>query len=136
MMCPRKLRRRGSSMTVLDEVREEHRAAWVEAIKDFRKEHVFLLPLAVCCRVADYDTIGKQLRLQGAILVQPLTRQQVETYLDQLGEAGVGVRSALREDATLWELAEAPLLLNVMTLAYSKETAIVPFVGNTPQARP
>src|SRR5262249_11425440 len=119
----------------LDEVKEEHRAACVEAINDFRKEHGFLLPLAVCCRVADYDTIGKQLRLQGAILVQPLTRQQVETYLDQLWEAGVGVRSALREDSTLWELAEAPLLLNVMTLAYSKETAIVPFVGNTPEAR-
>src|SRR5215813_12642027 len=119
----------------LDEVKEEHRAACVEAINDFRKEHGFLLPLAVCCRVADYDTIGKQLRLQGAILVQPLTRQQVETYLDQLGEAGVGVRSALREDSTLWELAEAPLLLNVMTLAYSKEAAIVPFAGNTPEAQ-
>src|SRR5215831_395921 len=119
----------------LDEVKEEHRAACVEAFNDFRKEHGFLLPLAVCCRVADYDTIGKQLRLQGAILVQPLTRQQVETYLDQLGEAGVGVRSALREDSTLWELAEAPLLLNVMTLAYSKEAAIVPFAGNTPEAQ-
>src|SRR5215813_10371531 len=119
----------------LDEVKEERRAACVEAINDFRKEHGFLLPLAVCCRVADYDTIGKQLRLQGAILVQPLTRQQVETYLDQLGEAGVGVRSALREDSTLWELAEAPLLLNVMTLAYSKEAAIVPFAGNTPEAQ-
>src|SRR5262249_32109813 len=52
-----------------------------------------------------------------------------------LGEAGVGVRSALREDSTLWELAEAPLLLNVMTLAYSKEAAIVPFAGNTPEAQ-
>ena len=119
----------------LDEVKEEHRAACVEAINDFRKEHGFLLPLAVCCRVADYDAIGKQLRLQGAILVQPLTRQQVEIYLDQLGEAGVGVRNALREDPTLWELAEAPLLLNVMTLAYSKEADVPPFAGNTPEAR-
>src|SRR5262249_58687213 len=33
------------------------------------------------------------------------------------------------------ELAEAPLLLNVMTLAYSKEAAIVPFAGNTPEAQ-
>src|SRR5262245_57257502 len=118
----------------LDEVKEEHRAACVEAINDFRKEHGFLLPLAVCCRVADYDTIGKQLRLQGAILVQPLTRQQVETYLDQLGEAGVGVRNALREDPTLWELAKAPLLLNVMTLAYSKDADVAPFAGNSAEA--
>src|SRR5262245_50659320 len=117
----------------LDEVKEEYRAACVEAINDFRKEHGFLLPLAVCCRIADYDAIGKRLRLQGAVLVQPLAWQQVETYLDQLGEAGVGVRNALREDPMLWELAEAPLLLNVMTLAYSKEAAIVPFCGKHPR---
>ncbi len=119
----------------LDEVKEEHRAACVETINGFRMEHGFLLPLAVCCRVADYDTIGKRLRLQGAILVQPLMRQQVESYLDQLGECGIGVRNALQEDSTLWELAEAPLLLNVMTLAYSKETDVLLFAGKTPEAR-
>src|SRR5262249_18952152 len=119
----------------LDEVKEEYRAACVEAINDFRKEHGFLLPLALCCRVAVYDALRTRLRLQGAVLVQPLTRQQVEAYLDELGEAGVGLRNALRDDPTLWELAEAPLLLNVMTLAYSKEVAVVPFAGNAPEAR-
>ena len=55
----------------LDEVASEHRAACVAAINTFRQERG-LLPLVVCCRVADYEALDTRLRLQGALVVQPL----------------------------------------------------------------
>jgi hypothetical protein len=101
----------------LDEVARTHRAACVEAINGFRDQHG-LLPIAVCSRVADYEELGKQLRLQQAILVQPLTREQVTAYLKEAGRPLAGVRTALREDPQLWELLESPLLLAIVTLTY------------------
>jgi predicted NACHT family NTPase len=62
----------------LDEVAPAHRAACVEAINAFRQEHG-LLPLVVCSRSTEYEASGLQLRLQGAMVVQPLTRVQVQT---------------------------------------------------------
>jgi predicted NACHT family NTPase len=60
----------------LDEVALEHRAACVEAINVFRQHHG-LLPVVVCGRVADYETLETRLRLQGAVVVQPLMPEQV-----------------------------------------------------------
>jgi DNA polymerase III delta prime subunit len=101
----------------LDEVARTHRSACVEAINAFRDQHG-LLPIAVCSRVGDYQELGRQLRLQEAILVQPLTRAQVTAYLKEAGRPLAGVRAALREDPQLWELLESPLLLSIVTLTY------------------
>jgi TIR domain/NACHT domain len=101
----------------LDEVARAHRPACVEAINGFRDQHG-LLPIAVCSRVADYQELDAQLRLQQAVLVQPLTRAQVTAYLKEAGRPMAGVRAALREDPQLWELLESPLLLGVVSLAY------------------
>jgi NACHT domain/TIR domain len=101
----------------LDEVARAHRAACVEAINAFRDQHGFL-PVAVCSRVGDYQELGAQLRLQEAVLVQPLTRKQVTAYLKEAGRPMAGVRAALREDPPLWELLESPLLLGIVTLTY------------------
>jgi hypothetical protein len=101
----------------LDEVARSHRAACVEAINAFRDQHG-LLPLAVCSRVADYQELRTQLRLQEAILIQPLAREQVTAYLKEAGRPLAGVRVALRDDPQVWELLESPLLLGVVSLAY------------------
>jgi hypothetical protein len=106
----------------LDEVARTHRAACVEAINGFRDQHG-LLPIAVCSRVADYQELRAQLRLQQAILVQPLTRPQVTAYLKEAGRPLAGVRAALREDPQMWELLESPLLLNIVTLTYQEMPA-------------
>jgi eukaryotic-like serine/threonine-protein kinase len=100
----------------LDEVAPESRAACVEAINAFRQEHG-LLPLVVCSRVADYEALGTKLRLQGAIVVQPLMPSQVERYLAQVGPPVAAVRDALHADPTLWELLDTPLMLTIVTLA-------------------
>jgi hypothetical protein len=118
----------------LDEVRAEARAACVEAINTFRQEHG-LLPLVVCSRMVDYEAIGTRLRLQGALVVQPLTRAQVESYLAQVGRPLAAVREALGEDPTLWEWLETPLMLTIVTLAYAGEPVGAFRARGTPDAR-
>jgi eukaryotic-like serine/threonine-protein kinase len=118
----------------LDEVAAEHRAACVEAINVFRQEHG-LLPLAVCSRVADYDALGTQLRLQGALVVQPLTREQVESYLTQAGPPLAAMRQALQEDPMIEKLLDTPLMLTIVTLAYVGEPVEALRTRGTPGQR-
>jgi class 3 adenylate cyclase len=101
----------------LDEVQPGHRAACVDAINAFRRDHG-LANLVVCSRIADYETLTTRLKLQGAVLVQSLTPGQIDAYLAQAGPTMAAVRTALREDAALQKLAETPLMLSIITLAY------------------
>jgi len=102
----------------LDEVAAALRGDCVEAINTYRQEHG-LVSLTVCSRVADYEALATKLRLQGAIVVQPLTDQQVDTYLERASEKLAGVRAALHNDTDLRELLDTPLMLSVVTLAYT-----------------
>ena len=102
----------------LDEVKPEHRAACVETINAFRQSHG-LLPLVICSRTADYQALTVRLRLQGAIVVQPLSPQQVDSYLTEIGPVGEVVREAIRHDPTLWEKLDTPLMLDIVTVAYT-----------------
>ena len=105
----------------LDAVAPEYRNACVEAINTFRRDHG-LLPLAVCSRIDDYNTLTARLRLQEALVVQPLTHEQVESYLTQVGAPLVAVRQALQEDPTLWELLDTPLMLHIMSQTYAGQS--------------
>jgi len=100
----------------LDEVQSAQRAACAEAINQFHAEH--LVPLVVCSRVTEYENLTVRLKLQGAVLLQPLTPEQIDAYLNRVGPTLATVRSALHQDTELQELAQSPLLLNIMTLAY------------------
>ncbi|HLJ89101.1 MAG TPA: TIR domain-containing protein [Candidatus Angelobacter sp.] len=115
----------------LDEVALESRQACVEAINLFRRDHG-LLPIAVCSRIADYETLGAKLRLYSAIVVQPLTRPEVVDYLASGGELFQSLRAALEKDGFLWDLLETPLMLWVAMLAYSNAGVDLP-PGNTNQ---
>jgi hypothetical protein len=119
----------------LDEVASAHREACVAAINAFIHQHG-LLPLVVCSRVADYEGLSTRLRLPSAVAIQPLTRQQIDDYLVWAGEPLAGVRTALRDDATLWELFETPLMLSITALAYQGySTAEMSAVSALPQNR-
>ena len=102
----------------LDEVKKEDRAACIEAINTYRQEHG-LVPTVVCSRRADYFSETRRLQLRSAVLVQPLTNEQIETYLSSAGEQLEAVRALLRNDPALQELATSPLMLSVLTLAYA-----------------
>src|SRR5262249_31316177 len=101
----------------LDEVAEAHRAACVQAINHFRSEHGFL-PMAVCSRSADYEALGARLQLQGAVVLQPLTTDQIEAHLASLGMELESARQSLHSDPALLELAQTPLMLSILALAY------------------
>jgi GTPase SAR1 family protein len=100
----------------LDEVVLEHREDCVEAINDFRREH--LIPLVVCSRIADYRALTPKLKLQGAVLLQPPTLKQIDEYLGSASTELSAVRETLHNDTALQELAQSPLMLSVMALAY------------------
>jgi len=117
-------------LDALDEVKAEYRPGCVEAINAFRQSHG-LLPLVVTSRTADYEALAEPLRLQGAILVQPLTREQVNAYLTELGPAGEPVGTALHEDPSLWELMDSPLLLSLITMTHLGQMEVPPTMSGT-----
>jgi len=102
----------------LDEVDANYRQDCVEAINDFRRDHG-LLPIAVCSRIADYAEIGTKLHMQNAVLIQPLSKSCIQSYLKRGGESIQALRTAVENEPSLLELLETPLMLWVAILAYS-----------------
>ncbi|HEX2440839.1 MAG TPA: NACHT domain-containing protein [Methylomirabilota bacterium] len=106
----------------LDEVDEPHRAACVAAINRFLRE-VGSAGLVVCSRLDEYRALPERLALGGAVRIEPLSAEQVVTYVSTGGDHLDSLRSALDEDGALREMATTPLLLSVMTLAYRDAAA-------------
>jgi eukaryotic-like serine/threonine-protein kinase len=106
----------------LDEVAAEYRDLCVDAINSYRQDEA-MVPLAVCSRIADYEALTRRLRLQGAIVVQCLDAQQVESFLGRVGQPMAGVRTLLRDDPTLIEMLDTPLMLTVAVVAYGDRPA-------------
>jgi DNA polymerase III delta prime subunit len=107
----------------LDEVRQESRAKCVEAINQFRKEHG-LTSLAVCSRSQDYEELQTKLAFEGAIEVQPLTQKQVNEFFNRFGKEMAGLKSVLKKDSALREMAETPLFLSIMVMAYGNTQGV------------
>lgn len=105
----------------LDEVEAGSREPCVEAINRFRQEHG-MLGMVVCSRSLDYADLHVRLGLQGAIVLQPLTLEQVNTYMRLAGEQLTSIHSLLQEDSTLQELITTPLMLSIISLAYQGKT--------------
>jgi hypothetical protein len=101
----------------LDEVAPEARTACIETINTYRQEHG-LVPIVVCSRSTEYSTQTARIQLGSAVVVQPLTLQQVDDYLSNAGKQLEALRVALHNDRALQELATTPLMLNILTLAY------------------
>jgi len=101
----------------LDEVGEEHLSSCIQAINAYREEHG-LRPLVICSRSEEYFAQEERVLLRNAIVVQPLTMQQVDEYLEHVEGGFEVLRKALRADQALRELATTPLLLSTMVSAY------------------
>ncbi len=101
----------------LDEVREDLRPACVAAINSFVREHA-PAGLAVTCRVTEYDALKERLSLRAAICLQPLTPAQIDAYFARAGAGLDNLRTAMRADEALRTLAQTPLMLSVMTMAW------------------
>ncbi len=101
----------------LDEVAPHNRADCIEALNRFKQDHG-LLPMVITSRSADYLAQQSRVLLRTAIVIQPLTQEQIELYLASAKKQLAPVREALRADAELQELASTPLMLSILTLAY------------------
>lgn len=114
----------------LDEVAPSARDQCLEAINKFQIR--FNVPaMAVTSRKLDYEHLKGRLTLQGAVQVQPLTKEQINHYLVTAGDSLQGVREALHQDDTLWQLLDSPLMLNIMVLAYHDRPANKVIEGTT-----
>jgi hypothetical protein len=109
----------------LDEVAMDKQAACVEAINAFTESYG-VPGLVVSSRVNEYTALPVRLRLHGAIRLSALTREQIDNYLSTLGSDLVGLRAALEEDEALVTLAQSPLMLSVMSIAYRGRTIETP----------
>ncbi len=106
----------------LDEVTETARDACVQAINTYRSEHGFV-DMVVCSRIRDYEALTNQLKLNGAVVIQPLADDQIQHYLTALGSDVAVVRDLITRDEQLRELAQSPLMLSVIILAYRGTSA-------------
>jgi serine/threonine protein kinase len=119
----------------LDEVVNDHRNACVQAINTYRSEHGFV-DVVVCSRIRDYEALSQQLRLNGAIVIQPLDQAQIDAYLNRIGAEMATLRTMLAQDEQLAELSRIPLMLSIMALAYrDASTGTLPTFEDVQQQR-
>jgi serine/threonine protein kinase/tetratricopeptide (TPR) repeat protein len=107
----------------LDEVGTPHRAYCADAINKFRENHG-MLPMCVCSRAAHYRDLKISIRLPATVIVQPLTRSDIEAYLEGTGRL-CPVKSALDLDDSLWELFETPLILSIAIFTFLKDQGLI-----------
>ncbi|HLX58564.1 MAG TPA: NACHT domain-containing protein, partial [Ktedonobacteraceae bacterium] len=102
----------------LDEVAAKDRSGCVTAINTYHRER--LQSLVVCSRTTEYEAAAtrERLALHTAVVVQPLSREQVDTHLTSMGKPLAALRAALRKNTVLRELATTPLMLQVLMLTY------------------
>ncbi|MGK7940273.1 MAG: NACHT domain-containing NTPase [Crocosphaera sp.] len=102
----------------LDELRSNRQAACVEAINDFLLPRNWKNPLIVCSRLKDFELLNTRIRLNGSVILQPLSKSQINDYLQNF-EAKI-VQELIEKDKNWRELAQIPLFLNIMVLANEK----------------
>jgi serine/threonine protein kinase len=100
----------------LDEVAVTARTQCIETINSYRRESG--TPLVVCSRMADYLAERGRVLLESAVLIQPLTSEQIELALQMAGPAFSGIRTALQQQPAVRELVTTPLMLSILTLTY------------------
>jgi hypothetical protein len=101
----------------LDEVETMMQRESVAAINAFIEE---FKPsgLVVCCRLNEYRWLPQRLKLNGAICIEPLGSEEVHKYLVAGGSQLAALDNAVNKDPVLQELAQTPLMLSIMSLAY------------------
>jgi NACHT domain len=102
----------------LDEIQDNARLSCIKAINIYHRDH--LLPLVVCSRKKEYEAISleQRLALQTAVILLPLTQDQIDAVLRQSTKPLDALHRAFQEQPDLQELATTPLMLNIIVLTY------------------
>ncbi|MDY7004389.1 MAG: NACHT domain-containing protein [Cyanobacteriota bacterium] len=88
--------------------------------EEINKLSVYLQPkdLVICSSFATYKNCQTKFKLNAAVLLQPLTNGQIQDYL--LAGRSRELWHYLQDEPELLHLAEIPLMLSMMTLAYEE----------------
>jgi TIR domain/NACHT domain/PBS lyase HEAT-like repeat len=102
----------------LDELGHERRDEQGK-IYDPRLRFVEELPadqdVVISCRAREYEELGQQLSLNGAVLLQPLNDEQIGQFLQDQPD----LLAAVRNDDELLTMARTPLLLSLFAFAFA-----------------
>ncbi|MFN6518546.1 MAG: tetratricopeptide repeat protein [Nostoc sp. CreGUA01] len=102
----------------LDEVRPEYQQDCVRAINEWLKSDLRPRQVALCCRREQYEAYTQKLELDGAVYLQDLTDEQIETFLAETNQNEL--KHSLVADANFLALIRRPLLLSIAVLAYKE----------------
>lgn len=101
----------------LDELPEDRRDDTVAEVKAYC-ETVFDRWYVVCSRSAEYVVLANGFTELDSVEIEPVTPAQIQGYLAELdGEQPRQLAATIAGDETLQEVADTPLMLNVMLLA-------------------
>ncbi|MFK7923392.1 MAG: CHAT domain-containing protein [Bacteroidia bacterium] len=110
----------------LDEVVPNQREACVKAINDLyakQTEQGQKMGLAVCSRYDAYSRLAERFNFEGAVLLQPLSEAQINTYLLKAGDSTAGLQQLLDATPSLLAEAQSPLMLGMINIAYQLDPA-------------
>ncbi|WP_414544440.1 NACHT domain-containing protein [Nostoc sp. CCY0012] len=102
----------------LDELEPQRQELCVYAINQFLASETRPLYLVVCSRSEEYTNYATQLQLNGAIYLQPLTKNQIYDYLTSIKY--IELWSIISNDINLLELVKTPLLVSITVLVYQE----------------
>jgi GTPase SAR1 family protein len=99
----------------LDEVEPQNRERCVQTINRFREQHY--VNLLVCTRRQEYECLEERLKLSEALLIQPLTKNQVDAYFQGFPvERTITIQDWIKADPTIYEFIRTPLILSLFLL--------------------
>nr|WP_322657110.1 NACHT domain-containing protein [Dendronalium sp. ChiSLP03b]MDZ8203441.1 NACHT domain-containing protein [Dendronalium sp. ChiSLP03b] len=105
----------------LDELEPQRQELRVQTINQFLASETRPLYLVVCSRIEEYSNYTTQLQLNGAILLQCLTKNQICDYLTSINY--IELWSTISSDLNLQDLVKTPLLLSITVLASQEISA-------------
>ncbi|MEG5138951.1 MULTISPECIES: NACHT domain-containing protein [unclassified Microcoleus] len=100
----------------LDEVETHRQNSCIQAINQFVESEFKPKHLVACSSFEVYKNCQTRFKLQAAVLLKPLTENQIQNYL--LEARSRELWYSIEKEPELLKLAKAPLLLSMMALAY------------------
>jgi eukaryotic-like serine/threonine-protein kinase len=101
----------------LDEVAPDHRSACIGAINAYQQQQGHV-PLIIGSRVAEYTAQPAKLVVRRAVIIQPLSVQQIHEYLEKANGHFEAIQELLRVDPGFQEFARNPLMLSILKQTY------------------
>ena len=100
----------------LDEIPESARNNCIEALNEFKAKYVS--GLVLCSRTKEYKALAQRVNVGMAVQIEPLTERQVEAYLTRPELKLDTIYQLWLNNDSLKRLAQTPLFLSIITLAY------------------